>query len=161
MEQAAVRAITHDTSEAKVSVVGVPDRPGVAAKLFRGLADRNVNVDMIVQNASEAGVTDISFTVPHGDVPVAEQVVNELQADLGAASVSCDHEIARVSVIGAGMKSHPGVAALVFETLADAGINIDMISTSAIRISCVVRQDQAEDAVAILHSVYELENSSY
>ena len=161
MEQAVVRAITHDMSEAKVTVTGVPDRPGVAAMIFRSLADRQVNVDMIVQNASAAGVTDISFTVPHEDLDVAGEVIAGLEGQLGGARVSTDADIARVSIIGAGMRSNPGVAASMFETLANAGINIDMISTSAIRTSCVVRQDQAETAVTLLHAVYELDKAPY
>ena len=161
MEQPVVRAITHDPSEAKLTVSGVPDRPGIAARLFRRLADHHVNVDMIVQNTSEEGVTDISFTVPHADLDTALETVQGLQAELGAAAVTADHDIARVSVIGAGMKTNPGVAASMFETLADAGINIDMISTSAIRISCVVSQDEAERAVAVLHAAYQLDRSEF
>jgi len=161
MEHAVVSAITHDTSEAKVTVSGVPDRPGVAARLFRALADRNVNVDMIVQNASAAGVTDISFTVPHADLDVALVIARDLTDELGTDQITGDPDIARVSVIGAGMKTNPGVAAAMFETLADNGINIDMISTSAIRTSCVVREADAERAVQVLHDVYELDKGSY
>ena len=161
MEHATVRAITHDMSEAKVTVSGVEDRPGVAARLFRALAEESVVVDMIVQNASAHGVTDISFTVPHADLERSMAVVADLQDDLGIKHYEADHEVARVSVIGAGMKSNPGIAASMFECLADAGINIDMISTSAIRISCVVAQDEAERAVAVLHSAYELDTSAY
>jgi len=120
-----------------------------------------VNVDMIVQNTSDHGVTDISFTVPHADLDDAMVVMEQLRLELGATGVSADHDIARVSVIGAGMKSNPGVAASMFESLADNGINIDMISTSAIRISCVVAQDDAERAVQILHATYELDQSDY
>jgi len=154
MEQAIVSAVVHDTSEAKVTVSGVPDQPGIAARLFRLLADREVNVDMIVQNTSEHGVTDISFTVPHEDLDVAREVCEGLAGEIGATGVSADHDIARVSLIGAGMKSNPGVAATTFETLAAAGINIEMISTSAIRISCIVREGQAEDAVQLLHAAF-------
>ena len=161
MEHAVVSAITHDLSEAKVTVGGVPDRPGVAAQLFRSLADRNVNVDMIVQNASAQGVTDISFTVPLADLDTAVAVAGDMQSELGALAITGDPDIARVSVIGLGMKSNPGVAATMFETLAAAGINIDMISTSAIRTSCVVRQDDAERAVGILHAAYELDRGAY
>ena len=157
MEHAVVSAITHDTSEAKVTVGGVPDRPGVAASLFRSLADRHVNVDMIVQNASAAGVTDISFTVPQDDLATAVEVATAMQPGLGAVAITGDPDIARVSVIGSGMKTNPGVAATMFETLAAAGINIDMISTSAIRTSCVVRQDEAERAVQVLHAAYALD----
>lgn len=161
MEHAKVRAITHDLSEAKVTVSGVPDEPGVAAKLFRSLADEGVNVDMIVQNASADGITDISFTVPHSDLESSMTVVAALQPDLGIREFGADPTVARVSVIGAGMKTNPGIAATMFECLAEAGINIDMISTSAIRISCVVSQEQAEQAVAVLHATYELDKSDY
>jgi aspartate kinase len=161
MEQAVVAAITHDLSEAKITVSGVPDRPGVAAQLFRALADRSVNVDMIVQNASEKGHTDISFTVPHAELEASLGVVDELRGELGAKDVSSDADIARVSVIGAGMKTNPGIAASMFETLASHGINIDMISTSAIRISCVVAQPEVERAVQVLHEAFELDRSPY
>ncbi len=157
MEQAIVSAVVHDTSEAKVTVSGVPDQPGIAARLFRQLADRDVNVDMIVQNTSDHGVTDISFTVPHSDLTVAEEVTSALATEIGATGVSSDADIARVSLVGAGMKSNPGVAARTFETMAAAGINIEMISTSAIRISCIVRQAQVEHAVQALHHAFELE----
>ncbi len=161
MEHAVVTAITHDVSEAKVTVAGVPDRPGVAGMLFRALADNNVNVDMIVQNASAEGVTDISFTVPHSDLEVALEVTRGLSGELGTDQISGDPDIARVSIVGAGMKTNPGVAATMFETLAGNGINIDMISTSAIRTSCVVRESEVERAVQVLHDVYELEKDSY
>jgi aspartate kinase len=156
MEQAIVSAVVHDTSEAKVTVSGVPDQPGIAARLFRLLADRDVNVDMIVQNTSDHGVTDISFTVPHRDLATAEEVTASLAEEIGATGVSSDAAIARVSLVGAGMKSNPGVAAKTFETLAAAGINIEMISTSAIRISCIVREAQVEQAVQALHDAFEL-----
>jgi aspartate kinase len=156
MEQAIISAVTHDVSEAKVTVSGVPDQPGIAARLFRQLADRDVNVDMIVQNVSDHGVTDISFTIPRGDLPTATDLCETLAGEIGATGVSSDADIARVSIIGAGMKSNPGVAATVFETLAGNGINIEMISTSAIRISCVVRADQTEDAVLALHDAFGL-----
>ncbi len=157
MEQAIVSAVVHDTSEAKVTVSGVPDQPGIAARLFRLLADREVNVDMIVQNTSDHGVTDISFTVPHDDLTTAEEVTNALAAEIGATGVTTDADIARVSLVGAGMKSNPGVAATTFETLAASGINIEMISTSAIRISCIVREAQVEQAVQALHDAFELQ----
>jgi len=157
MEQAVVTAVTHDTSEAKVTVSGVPDRPGIAAKLFRALADHSINVDMIVQNISSHGTTDISFTLPKLDLVTAVEVCNGLAGELGASGVISDDGIARVSVIGAGMKTHPGVTATMFETLAEDGINIEMISTSTIRISCVVREDEVERAVRSLHAAFELE----
>lgn len=156
MEQAIISAVVHDTDEAKITVGGVVDRPGVAGQLFRALADRHVNVDVIVQNISEDGVTDISFTVPHGEYEQAIVVCEDQLASIGAAEVKADPAIARVSVVGAGMKSHPGVAATVFETLAAHGINIEMISTSSIRISCIVRQDQIEEAVQVLHDAFDL-----
>jgi len=156
MEDAIVTAITHDVTEAKVTVIGVPDRPGLAARLFRGLADRHVNVDMIVQNTSLHGATDISFTVPGYDLAVSTEVCEALVPELGATGVTSDDGVARVSLVGAGMKTHPGVTALTFETLAAAGINIEMISTSSIRISCVVRASAAEEAVRNLHAAFQL-----
>jgi aspartate kinase len=156
MEQAVVTAVVHDSSQAKVTVAGVPDKPGIAAKLFRALADRSVNVDDIVQNASIHGTTDISFTVPRVDLSTAVDGVSGLLEELGAAGVSSDPGVAKVSVIGAGMKSHPGVTATMFETLADEGINIDLISTSTIRISCIVREEDVERAVRALHRAFEL-----
>jgi aspartate kinase len=156
MEQAIVSAVVHDTSEAKVTVSGVPDQPGIAARLFRLLADADVNVDMIVQNTSDHGVTDISFTVPHEDLPKSQEITSSLAAEISASGVTSDGGIARVSLVGAGMKSNPGVAAVTFETLAAAGINIEMISTSAIRISCIVREAQVEQAVQELHTAFGL-----
>ena len=156
MEQAIISAVVHDISEAKVTVAHVPDRPGVAARVFRALADRDVNVDMIVQNISEAGTTDISFTTPRESLAVAMDVTESLVPEIGAKGVIADSEVARVSLVGAGMKSNPGVAATMFETLAGAGVNIEMISTSAIRISCVVREADVERAVMVLHDVFNL-----
>ncbi|HWD51869.1 MAG TPA: aspartate kinase [Acidimicrobiales bacterium] len=156
MEQAVVTAVTHDASEAKVTVAGLPDRPGVAARLFRALADRNVSVDLIVQNVALDGTTDISFTVPGFDLAISTEVSESLIPELGATGVTTDSDVARVSLVGAGMKTHPGVTALTFETLANEGINIEMISTSTIRISCMVRADQAETAVRALHAAFEL-----
>jgi aspartate kinase len=158
MEQAIISAVTHDTDEVKITIAGVDDRPGIAAKLFRGLADQDVNVDMIVQNTSLEGHTDISFTAPQTETDKAVAVCQGLLGDLGAAAVTADDKIGRVSVVGAGMKSHPGVAATVFETLSANEINIEMISTSAIRISCVVHEDQVEDAVSVLHAAFDLGN---
>lgn len=159
LEQAVVAGVTHDTSEAKVTIASVPDKPGVAARVFRSLADTGVNVDMIVQNASMQGTTDISFTVPEEDLEKALMVANEAVTEVGAANVTADLDIARVSVVGAGMKSHPGVAATMFETLALNHVNIEMISTSSIRISCVIRADDVERAVQALHTAYELDSS--
>jgi aspartate kinase len=156
VEQAIISAVTHDADEAKVTLAGVNDRPGISGRLFRALADEDINVDMIVQNTSLEGHTDISFTVPRDETARALAVAGGLVEELGARGVTADDTIARVSVVGAGMKSHPGVAARVFETLAEHQINIEMISTSAIRISCVVRQEQVEDAVAVLHEGFRL-----
>ena len=156
MEQAMVSAVTHDVSEAKMTIAGVPDRTGVAATVFRALADLDVNVDLIVQNVSDRGVTDISFTVPKGDLDRTMEETRKLVAEIGAAGVDADAAIARVSVVGAGMRSNPGVAATMFETLADTGVNIQMISTSAIRVSCVVAEDRVEEAVTALHEAFGL-----
>lgn len=156
MEQAIVSAVTSDVSEAKVTVAGVPDRPGVAASLFRALADRAVNVDMIVQNVSKAGTTDVSFTVPKLDLSTSLEVAHDLAEQIGAGEVSADDSIARVSLVGAGMKTHPGVTATMFEVLAGKGINIEMISTSAIRISCVIRDELVDQAVQALHEAFRL-----
>lgn len=159
MEQPIIRAVTHDQSESKITVLDVPDKPGVSAILFRALADAGVNVDMIVQNTSEEGCTDISFTVPTEDLERAEKVIKDgIIAELGAREVLSDASIGKVSVVGAGMKSNPGVAATMFETLADNGINIEMISTSAIRISCIVHTDRTEEAVQHLHSAFDLDH---
>ena len=161
MEDALIRAVQADDSEAKITVTGVPDRPGVAATLFRSLADADVHVDRIVQNVSEGGVTDISFTVPHAQIDDAIAVCEERAAEVGAAAVVTDRAIAKVSVIGAGMKSNPGVAATMFQVLADNGINIEMISTSAIRISCVIAEADSDRAVQVLHDAYELESTTF
>ncbi|MGE3620117.1 MAG: aspartate kinase [Acidimicrobiia bacterium] len=157
MEQAIVSAVVHDATEAKVTVAGVPDRPGVAARIFRRLADADVNVDMIVQNVSDHGVTDISFTVPTESLATAEAICRSEAGEVHATGVTTDADIARVSLVGAGMKTNPGVAATMFEVLADAGINIEMISTSAIRVSCVVRHDDVEKAVQVLHTTFGLD----
>ena len=156
MEQPIVSAVTSDTSEAKVTITGVPDQPGIAASLFRNLADRAINVDIIVQNTSHHGTTDISFTMPRADLTNGLEVAEELVPKLGAVSVLADDDVATVAVVGAGMKTHPGVTATMFETLATAGINIEMISTSPIRISCMVRAELAERAVQLLHTAFGL-----
>ena len=158
MEQAVVTAVALDDSEAKVTVTGVPDHPGVAANLFRALADQTVNVDMIVQNTSVHGLTDISFTVPSVDLQTSLDVARGLAPRIGAGEVLADEHIAKVALIGAGMRSHPGISATMFETLAKEGINIEMISTSPIRISCVVRAESGEQAVRVLHDAFELES---
>jgi aspartate kinase len=156
LEKAIISGVTHDVSEAKLTVFGVPDRPGVAARVFRALADSGVNIDMIVQNVSEQGLTDISFTVPKADLAVAEPILEAACKEVEAAGFTQDSNIAKVSLIGAGMRSHPGVAADMFEALAEAGINIEIISTSSIRISCVVRAAEVERAVRAVHDKFQL-----
>jgi len=156
LEKAIVSGVTHDTSEAKATVLGVPDRPGVAARVFRALADAGVNIDMIVQNVSADGATDISFTLPKTDLPAAEPILEQLRGEIGARGIAYDPDVAKVSLIGAGMKSHPGVAADMFEALAEANINIEIISTSSIRVSCVVRAADVEKAVGAVHEKFRL-----
>jgi aspartate kinase len=166
MERAIISGIAHDTSEAKVTILGVPDKPGVAARVFRPLADAGVNVDMIVQNASavaagSAGAeaqarTDIFFTLPKDDLVRAEPILKAIEAEVGAEGVTTDPDIAKVSLVGAGMKTHPGVAADMFDSLADAGINIEIISTSSIRVSCVIRASEVERAVSVIHDRFDL-----
>ncbi len=156
MEEAIIRGIAHDVSEAKVTVHGVPDAPGLAARLFEPLADAGLTVDMIVQNVSRQGVTDISFTVPRIDLGTAEDVAKTTAAAIGAAGVDVDHNIAKVSLVGAGMKHEFGIAGKMFRILAEHGVNIEMISTSPIRISCVVRGDDVAAAVQALHDGFEL-----
>lgn len=155
MEQAIISGIAHDRSEAKLTVRGVPDQPGVAAALFEPLAEGGINVDMIVQNIGHDGLTDISFTVPKAVASHAADVAGKVADGLGAQTVEVDEHIGKVSLVGAGMKSHPGVAARVFRSLANAGINIEMISTSTIRVSCIVSDDQLDEAVAALHVEFE------
>ena len=156
MEQAIISGIAHDTSEAKVTVSDVPDTPGVAADLFELLAEESVNVDMIVQNVSSEGRTDISFTVPEEALAVAESVATRARGQLGAAAVSVDAGIAKVSLVGAGMKTEPGVAARLFRALAAADINIEMISTSTIRVSVIVDEGDAAAAVRTLAEEFDL-----
>ena len=157
VEQPIVSAVLSDQSETKLTVAGVPDHPGVAARLFRALADKLVNIDMIEQNVSLHGTTDISFTVPHDDLAMAQQIATEMQSELGASGVFADPDIATVSIVGAGMKTHPGVSATMFEVLAAEGINIEMISTSAIRLTCVVSAAAADRAVVALHKAFGLD----
>jgi aspartate kinase len=157
MEQAIISGVTHDTSEAKFTIEQVPDRPGVAATVFRDLAEAGINVDMIVQNVSTAGHTDISFTAPRADVAKTERCMEKVLVDTEASGFRTDEKIGRVSLVGAGMKTHPGIAAKMFETLATEGVNIEMISTSTIRISCVVAEEDVERAVQALHGAFGLD----
>ncbi|MCL6107180.1 MAG: aspartate kinase [Actinobacteria bacterium] len=155
MEKAVVSAVTHKTDESKLTLLRVPDRPGVAATVFGALAEQNVNVDMIIQNVSEQGTTDISFTVNQPDLPAAQKALDAISGDMGVAYL-IGEQMGKVSIIGAGMKSYPGVAAKMFRTLADAGINIEMISTSSIKVSCVIERAKVEQAVKVLHAAFNL-----
>ncbi|MSO78759.1 MAG: aspartate kinase [Acidimicrobiia bacterium] len=159
MEHAIISGVTDDTSEAKITLEQVPDRPGVAAKVFRALADEAINVDMIVQNVSTEGHTDISFTLPKEDLSRAHKVMEQLREDVDATGFTSDEHIGRVSLVGAGMKTNPGVAATMFEVLARESVNIEMISTSSIRISCVVQEADVVKAVRALHDAFELEKA--
>ncbi|MGY9071537.1 MAG: aspartate kinase [Acidimicrobiales bacterium] len=157
MEKAVITGVVPDTSQAKVTITGVTDEPGIAAKVFRTLADSEINVDMIVQNVSDHGRTDISFTVPREDLEASEEICQKLADDMHFDSVATDVSIGRVSVVGSGMASNPGVAATMFETLAENSINIEMISTSAIRTSCVVKEDNVDRATLALHTAFGLD----
>lgn len=156
MEQAIISGVACDSSEAKVTIRDVPDHPGVAAAVFTRMAESNVNVDMIIQNVSEAGTTDISFTVPETDLVRARRTADAVVQELGAREWVVDESIAKISLVGAGMKTHPGVAAQMFRALSDAGVNIDLISTSTIRVTCVVNGDDAATAVRALHTSFGL-----
>lgn len=156
MEEVLVSAVTYDKNQARITFIDVPDRPGIAASIFRPIADANINVDMIVQNVSHEGLTDLSFTVARTDLPKAVQVVEEVVKEIGAKGYTTEDRIAKVSIIGVGMRSHPGVAAKMFETLAKEGINILMISTSEIKVSCVIDEKYTELAVRALHDAFNL-----
>ena len=162
VEQPIIAGVAHDRSEAKITVVGVPDVPGKAARIFEVVAAAGVNIDMIVQNVSAAstGLTDISFTLPATDGAAGTAALTEHQPDIGFASLQYDDTIGKLSLIGAGMKSHPGVSARFFAALSDAGINIEMISTSEIRISVVTRADSLDEAVRAVHTAFELDSAS-
>jgi len=158
MEDPIISGVVTDVSEAKVTVESVPDRPGISATLFEPLAAANVNVDMIVQNTSKDGTTDISFTMPKADMKVAEEIVARVAAEIGAAGVSHDADIAKISLVGAGMKTSPGIAAKMFRVLADNEVNIEMISTSTIRISVVTAFKDLETAARSLHTAFGLDS---
>jgi aspartate kinase len=159
MEQAIISGVAHDRSEAKVTVVGVPDKPGEAAAIFRAVSAAEINIDMIVQNISAAatGRTDISFTLPKSDGQTAMSALARIRDQVGFEDLLYDDRVGKVSLIGAGMRSHPGVSATFFGALADAGVNIEMISTSEIRISVVVRQEDVDSAVTAVHTAFELD----
>jgi aspartate kinase len=158
MERPLVTAVTHSTSEARITLLGLPDKPGIAAAVLGALAGANVNVDMIIQNepASDGHLADMSFTVPRDDLVSARDALEPVKDELGFASIQTDEQMGKVSVVGAGMKSHPGVAHKTFQALGDAGVNIEMISTSPIKISCVVREEHVATAVRELHTAFEL-----
>jgi len=158
MEDPIISGIVQDANESKVTIQSVPDRPGISAALFEPLAAANVNVDMIVQNTSTNGTTDISFTVPKADLKVASEIVERVAKEIGAAGVTHQADIAKVSLVGAGMKTSPGIAAKMFRVLADAGINIEMISTSTIRISVVVAASATEKTAQVLHTAFGLDS---
>lgn len=162
MEQAIISGVAHDTSEAKITVVGVPDKPGEAAAIFRTISDAELNIDMVVQNVSAAstGLTDISFTLPKTDGHKAMEALTKAQPTIGFDSLRYDDQIAKISLVGAGMRTNPGVTASFFEALSNAGVNIELISTSEIRISVVTRADDVKEAVRAVHTAFGLDSDN-
>ncbi len=160
IERLAVRGVSHFKGECKLTIRGVPDQPGIAATIFKALAEAHINVDVIVQNASKAGHTDLSFTAPRTDRAQAEEIIRQVATKIRAGDVEVDDDIAKVSIVGVGMRSHPGVAATMFETLHQAGVNIEMITTSEIKVTCVIKRDEAERAVRALHAAFTLDQKS-
>jgi aspartate kinase len=162
VEQAIISGVAHDTSEAKITVVGVPDKPGEAAVIFRAIADAEINIDMVVQNVSAAstGLTDISFTLPKSEGRKAIDALEKAKGGIGFDSLRYDDQIGKISLVGAGMKTNPGVTAAFFEALSDAGVNIELISTSEIRISVVTRADDVTEAVRAVHSAFGLDSDT-
>ncbi|WP_029911567.1 aspartate kinase [Pelobacter seleniigenes] len=158
METVLVSGIAYNKDEAKISIFGVPDHPGIAAQIFTPLSNNNITVDMIIQNVSHEGATDMTFTVPKGDAKKAVQIIEEIAANIGARGVSHNNNIAKVSIIGVGMRSHSGVASTMFETLSREGINIEMISTSEIKVSCIINAKYTELAVRVLHEAFGLDH---
>jgi len=156
MEQAIISGVTYALDDAKVTIHDLPDRIGEAARVFTALAKANINVDVIIQNVSAQGKADISFTAPEGDLPKITGVLTGLKDELQFASFDLDKDVAKVTLVGAGMKTYPGIAAKMFEVLAENGINLEMISTSSIKISCVIRKQHAETAVRALHAAFKL-----
>lgn len=159
MEQPIISGVAHDLGDAKITVVGVPDRPGMAAAIFQAVADAGINMDMIVQNVSarESGATDLTFTCPRGDAAKAELALRRIEKEVAFKDIDTDKNIGKISLVGAGMRSHPGVSATFFKAIADAGVNVEMISTSEIRISVVTRASDAEKAVKAIHSAFGLD----
>ncbi|MEU6309742.1 aspartate kinase [Streptomyces sp. NPDC047014] len=162
VEHAIISGVAHDVSEAKITVVGVPDKPGEAAAIFRAIADAEINIDMIVQNVSAAstGLTDISFTLPKAEGHKAIDALEKAKGAIGFDSLRYDDQIGKISLVGAGMKTNPGVTASFFQALSDAGVNIELISTSEIRISVVTRQDDVNEAVRAVHTAFGLDSDS-
>ncbi len=160
MEQVSVSSVTGDRHQAKVTIVGVPDRPGIAARIFGPIAEANVIVDMIIQNVSQASLTDMSFTIPRADLPKAASLVKRIARDIDAKSVAVTESIAKVSLVGVGMRTHSGVAAKMFEVLSKEGINIMMISTSEIKISCVIEEKHLQQAMRALHKAFGLDGKA-
>jgi aspartate kinase len=159
MEQAIISGVAFTLDDAKVTIHGLPDEVGVAARIFSALAKANVNLDVIIQNVSEGGAASISFTTAESDLPKVGQVLEEVRESIGFRTYDTDKDVAKVTLVGAGMKTYPGVAAKMFEVLAANGINIEMISTSTIKISCVIRKQHVETAVKALHEAFELDKS--
>jgi aspartate kinase len=159
MEQPIIAGVAHDLGDAKITVVGVPDRPGMAAAIFQAVADAGINMDMIVQNVSvhESGATDVTFTCPRGDATKAELALRRIEKEVNFKDIDTDENIAKISLVGAGMRSHPGVSATFFKAIAGAGVNVEMISTSEIRISVVTRADDATKAVTAIHAAFGLD----
>ncbi|NBO26203.1 MAG: aspartate kinase [Actinobacteria bacterium] len=159
MEQPIIAGVAHDLGDAKITVVGVPDRPGMAAAIFQAVADSGINMDMIVQNVSvhESGATDVTFTCPRGDAAKAELALRRIEKEVNFKDIDTDENIAKISLVGAGMRSHPGVSATFFKAIANAGVNVEMISTSEIRISVVTRAEDAEKAVTAIHTAFGLD----
>ena len=160
MEHLVVSGVTHDKNQARITLKKVPDQPGIAAKIFTPIADAGIIVDMIIQNTRPEGQTDLTFTVPKGEFKRAMVLENKIAADIGAEEVFGEENIAKVSVIGVGMKDNSGVASTMFRALAEENINIKMISTSEIRISCIIEEKYTELAVRVLHSAFELDKLS-
>jgi aspartate kinase len=154
-----VRGIAHDVNVAKITVVGVPDRPGIAAAIFEPLAKANISVDTIVQNASINNITDLTFTVARSDLDKAMPIVQEVAKSIGAKECVSDATLAKVSIVGTGMQGAPGYAATMFRALSEQGINIQLITTSEIRITCIISEDRVKDAVRALHKAFELEKA--
>ena len=160
MEKVVIRGVSLNQEEAKLTITMVPDKPGIAARIFKSIAGAKVNVDMIIQNVSDRGFTDVSFTIPRPDLAKTRSLLEKIAREIEAGEVTVEEKIAKVSIVGVGMKSHPGVAATMFDALARERINIMMISTSEIKISCVVRAEDGEQAARTLHQAFGLDGEA-